>query len=185
MISEFLRHVAAALERSNVPYMLTGSLASSMYGIARATNDIDFVIAPARDELEAFLQMMQRLNLHVRREDATAALRNGTMFSVIDFANGWKADLIVRKERAFSQVEFTRRESHEVEGIRLTIATPEDVIVSKLEWAKASESERQLVDVAGILRMQRDNLDFPYIESWVRSLGLETAWEAARAKAFT
>jgi hypothetical protein len=104
--------------------------------------------------------MIQRVNLYVSREEAMSAAKNKTMFSVVDFPNGWKA---------------------EVDGVRLTIATPEDVVLSKLEWAKMTESERHLSDVAGIVRMQR-NLDLSHIEAWVLSLGLGAQWDAARAK---
>src|ERR1051326_1407996 len=115
MVGEFLRQIATALEANGIPYMLTGSLASSMYGVPRATNDIDIVIAPTRAQL----------NKH-------------GMFNVIDFKRGMKVDLIIRKEREFNVREFSRRKTHEIEDMRLTIATPEDVLVAKLEWAKAS-----------------------------------------------
>ena len=59
-----------------------------------------------------------------------------------------KVDLILRKDRTFSVTEFERRETHEVEGMRLTLATPEDVLLAKLEWAKLGDSERQLEDAA-------------------------------------
>jgi hypothetical protein len=182
MIGEFLRRVAAALDLSGVPYMLTGSMASSMYGVPRATNDLDFVVAPTREQLLSLVQLFRRVGFSVESEAALSALKNEGQFNVIDFPNGWKVDLIVRKSRAFSLVEFNRRETHEVEGIRLTIASPEDVILAKLEWAKVGESERQLIDVAGILRMQSDHLDFQYVEHWVETLGLQRQWRAARDK---
>jgi hypothetical protein len=179
VIGDFLRRISAALERSEIPYMVTGSMASSMYGVPRATNDVDIIIAPTREQMETFIQLMQRLQFYIAREEVTAALANRTMFSVMDFPNGWKADLIVQKNREFSITEFGRRETHEVEGLRLTIATPEDVLLGKLEWAKMSESERQIDDAAGILRMQKNTLDLPYIESWLAALGLEAQWTAA------
>lgn len=183
MIGEFLQRVTAALETNGVPYMLTGSLASSMYGIPRATNDIDMVIAPSREQLILLLELFQRIGLTVHTETALAALRNRTQFNVIDFAHGWKVDLIVRKDREFSTTEFDRRKTHEVEGMRLTIATPEDVLLAKLEWARMGDSERQLDDAAGILRMQRDTLDARYIEYWVQSMELQQQWTAALEKA--
>ena len=109
--------------------MLTGSLASSMYGVPRATNDIDLVIAPSRKQLTDLLQLLKRMGLLVDDEQALAALKSGTMFSVIDFSNSWKVDFIVRKSREFSTTEFERRQTHEVDGMRLTLASPEDVIL--------------------------------------------------------
>jgi len=179
MLGDFLRKLAVALESTGVPYMLTGSLASSLYGIPRSTNDIDVVIAPSRDQLVALLQFMKRLGLFVQDEPALSALRGGTMFSVIDFGNSWKVDFIVRKDRDFSLTEFDRREKHEVDGIRLTLASPEDVVIAKLEWAKASGSERQIDDAAGILRLQSGRLDLAYIEQWVDALQLSDQWLAA------
>jgi hypothetical protein len=180
MIGEFLRRVTAALDTNGVPYMLTGSLASSMYGIPRATNDIDIVIAPAREQLLSLVQLFQRLGLTVESEAAMAALRARSQFNVIDLPRGLKVDLIVRKERDFSLTEFERRETHEVEDMSLTLATPEDVLIAKLEWSKMGDSERQLVDAAGILKMQSATLDIAYIERWVELLDLQRQWDAAR-----
>jgi hypothetical protein len=105
------------------------------------------------------------------------------MFNVVDFGRGLKVDFIVRKERDFSVTEFDRRETHEVEGMRLTIATPEDVLLAKLEWAKIGQSELQIKDAAGILQVQSDSLDKAYIEKWVSLLGLETQWKSAQQAA--
>src|SRR5687768_17855964 len=102
MIGEFLRRVTAALDMNGVPYMLTGSLASSMYGIPRATNDIDIVIAPTREQLVSLVQLFQRVGLNVAPETALAAFRARSQFNVIDFPRGLKTDLILRKEREFS-----------------------------------------------------------------------------------
>lgn len=183
MIGEFLRRITTTLDAHDIPYMLTGSLASSMYGVPRATNDIDIVILPTREQLLAVVQLFQRVGLHVAPEAALGALRAKTQFNVIDFPRALKVDLIVRKDRAFSIAEFERRETHEVEGMRLTIATPEDVLLAKLEWSKISESERQLTDAAGILQVQGDTIDRAYIEKWVRELELQTQWVAAQERA--
>jgi len=180
MIGEFLRQVTTALDLNEIPYMLTGSIASSMYGVPRATNDIDIVVAPNRQQLLRLVQMFVRLGLTVESSSAVLALKNRSMFNVIDFRKGLKVDLIVRKERNFSVMEFERRETHEVQGMRLTIATPEDVVVAKLEWAKLGESQLQLKDVAGIIRVQGENLNVAYIERWVGELGLGAQWKSVR-----
>jgi hypothetical protein len=183
MIGAFLRQITAALELHGVPYMLTGSLASSMYGIPRATNDVDIVIAPTRDQLLNVVQMFQRVGLNVHAESALNAYRNRSQFNVIDFPKSLKVDLILQRDREFSIVEFKRRQTHEVEGIRLTVATPEDVVIAKLEWAKIGDSNRQLQDAAGILKMQRETLDFGYIEEWVEALQLHEQWTALQEQA--
>jgi hypothetical protein len=183
VIGDLLLRVARALDAHDVPYMLTGSLASSMYGVPRSTNDIDIVVAPSLEQLLPLVQLLQRMGLTVAPEAAVEALRNRSQFNVIDFPHGLKVDLIMRKDRNFSLTEFDRRVAHEIEGMRLTIATPEDVLLAKLEWAKMGESERQLVDAAGIVEMQRQTLDFAYIDEWVRKLGLEEQWRSVRQRA--
>jgi len=154
-----------------------------MYGIPRATNDIDIIVSPSREQLLSIVQLFQRVGLTVTAEAAVAALRNKTQFNVIDFARGLKVDLIIRKERDFSIVEFERRETHEVEGMRLTIARAEDVLLAKLEWAQLGDSNRQLVDAAGIIKVQGDTLDMLYIQKWIEQLGLEQEWAAAQERA--
>ncbi len=183
MLGEFLRKLAVALESTGTPYMLTGSLASSLYGVPRATNDIDFVVSPTRAQLESLLQFLKRLGLFVQEEQAFEALRNGSMFNVIDFRNSWKVDFIVRKNREFNIGEFERRTPYEVGGMRLTIASPEDVIISKLEWSRSSESDRQIEDAAGVLQYQRGKLKIEYIEKWVEILQLQEQWAAAKERA--
>lgn len=85
---------------------------------------------------------------------------------------GWKVDLVVRKERAFSEAEFSRRVRWELLGVPLWVCSPEGSILSKLEWARQSGgSERQLRDVAGIWEQRRGSLDTDYIERWAEALG--------------
>jgi hypothetical protein len=89
----------------------------------------------------------------------------------------------VRKSRPFSVEEFGRRREAEVLGTTLYIASAEDVILSKLEWAKMAGSERQITDAAGIVRTQGTDIDVAYVERWVAVLGLQSEWERASAEA--
>jgi hypothetical protein len=178
-IEDLLRRIVSALEQAGIPYMLTGSVASSYHGEGRASQDIDLVIAPDEPQLHSFLSSLPLTTYYVSEEAALDALRQRSHFNVIDKASGWKVDLIVRRDRRFSRTEFERRISVDALGTKLTIATAEDVVVSKLEWAKMGASERQLEDVAGILRDSDNTLDHGYIEQWVRELGLEVQWERA------
>ena len=101
-------------------------------------------------------------------------------FNVIVLESGWKVDLILRKERAFSRSEFERRELAAIEDTQVFVATAEDTIVAKLGWAGAGESERQLRDVADILEIRGSSLDLAYIERWVAELGLRAEWDRAK-----
>ncbi|CAN5864038.1 hypothetical protein BH11MYX4_BH11MYX4_21190 [soil metagenome] len=103
------------------------------------------------------------------------------MFNVIDLASGWKVDLILRKNRAFSRDEFARRMMMSVLGVPVFVASPEDTIVAKLEWSKlAGGSQRQRRDVAGIVVTVGAALDRAHVERWVRDLDLADEWEAQR-----
>lgn len=176
---DIFRRIAGALGTAGVPYMLTGSFASAHWGTARSTQDIDLVIAPTEEGLRQFIGLLAPTQYYVSLDAALDALRRHSMFNVIDHATGWKIDLIIRKPRPFSEQEFERRKPVDIDGVDVFIASAEDVVISKLEWAKKGGSLRQIEDVAGILRV-RTSLDRLYIEKWVRELGLGEQWAAAR-----
>jgi hypothetical protein len=181
--AEMLRQFVDALLDAAVPYMLTGSHASSAHGIARSTVDIDFVIAPSREEIRQLVQRLQAAGCYVDMRAANEALNTHGQFNAIHIESGWKADLIIRKPRAFSRTEFERREPATVYGVPVSVATAEDVLIAKLEWAKLGDSSRQIEDAANILRVRAAQLDHPYVERWVEQLGLQAQWAAARSKA--
>ena len=105
------------------------------------------------------------------------------MFNILDMERGWKIDLIFEKPSAYHQQAFQRRTAAEIERVSLFVATAEDTIISKLEWARMGASLRQIEDIVGILRVRKNHLDFSYIESWVKQLELAEQWEAARKAA--
>jgi hypothetical protein len=161
--------------------MLAGSFASSYHGDPRTTNDIDLVIAPTRESLKAFVRSLDPAAYYVSEEAALDAFRRQGQFNVVVLESGWKVDLILRKERAFSHSEFERREAAAIDETQVFVATAEDTIVAKLEWARAGESERQLRDVTGILELRSSELDVAYLERWVEELGLGAEWTRAKA----
>jgi len=160
--------------------MVTGSFASSFHGTPRASQDIDLVVAPTADQLRELTRSLVSSEYYVSEQSALDALRRRGMFNVIDPSTGWKADLIIRKDRPFSLEEFRRREVAEIAGMRMTVATPEDVILAKLEWSKAGGSARQIEDAAGILRIRGPELDQAYLERWISELDVRAQWEEAR-----
>ena len=105
-------------------------------------------------------------------DDAHAAWEHRSQFNVLDPTTGWKVDLIVRKDRPYSRVELERRQPATIEGVALHVVSPEDSILSKLEWSRAGVSERQLRDVVSVLEVQGQDLDWRYLEHWAGELGL-------------
>jgi hypothetical protein len=169
------------LERAGVAYMITGSVASSYHGQPRATRDLDIVIDPDPGGLDRLVGELEAAGWYVDAEAAHRALAERTQFNAIDATTGWKVDFLVRKDRPFSREELGRRTRANLLGKPAWIASPEDTIIAKLEWAVASGSERQLVDVAAMLDIGDESLDRVHIERWVADLGLHAAWRRAQA----
>jgi hypothetical protein len=176
-----LERFTRALRDTNVPFMLAGSFASTAHGVPRATQDIDIIIDPTRETLDRLLAVLPTDTYYVDADAAREALRTRTMFNVIDVVTGWKIDLIVRKNRAFSKQEFERRRLVSILGVEAYVASAEDTVIAKLEWsALGGGSERQRRDVAGVLATLGDELDRAYILRWVEELGLTDEWAAAQ-----
>ncbi len=177
---ELLRKVVGALDQAGIPYMVTGSFAAAAHGVPRATQDIDMVIAPTPDQLQALIRSFPAAEYYVSESAAQDAIRQEGLFNLVDLALGWKVDFIIRKSRPFSRQEFDRRVALEVDGTPLTVVTAEDLILAKLEWYRMGESRRQLDDAAALLRLRGPELDLEYLRSWVGRLGLDDAWRAAQ-----
>jgi hypothetical protein len=179
-LPEVFRRITAALDQAGVTYMLTGSFASAHYGAPRSTQDIDLVIEATVPQLRSFAQSLPCDEYYVDLDAALEAHRRESLFNVIDMTTGWKIDLIFRKSRPFSREEFGRRQLVEVQGIRLSVASAEDVIIAKLEWARLANSQRQIEDAVAVLRLRWEALDLTYIERWISELGLKEQWGTAR-----
>jgi hypothetical protein len=180
MSADLLRRIVTLVEAAGIPYMVAGSFASTHHGAPRATQDIDVVIDPTADALDALLASLSDVEYYVDPDTARDALRRRSQFNVIDIATGWKVDLVIRKDRAFSIEELRRRERATMLGVDVYVATAEDAILSKLEWAKRGDSERQLRDVAGMIAVCGSSLDTAYIEEWVDPIGVRAQWDRVR-----
>ena len=170
----FLERIIKALEHANIPYMISGSIGSSFHGQPRATNDTDIVIDPIAQQITAFIESLGR-DYYVSKEAAQQAIENRSMFNVIDIQFGHKADLIICKDRPYSRQEFLRRSKTNFLGIDVYVLSPEDSILSKLEWSKGRQSETQYKDALGVLMTQKDTLDYDYLKQWAKELGMDDA----------
>jgi len=179
-VPEVFRRITTALDRAGIGYMLSGSFASAYYGSPRSTQDIDLVIEATPVQLQAFLGALPSKEYYADLDAALDAHQRQSLFNVIDLATGWKIDLITRKSRAFSQEEFRRRQRINLHDVSLFVASSEDAIISKLEWANLAQSRRQIEDVAAILRVRWDSLDHAYLEKWIAELRLKEQWGEAR-----
>lgn len=176
-LAAFLTTVVGVLVEAKVPFMLTGSLATAFHGRTRATQDVDLVVDPAPLQLPALVRCLNAAGLYASLDAAQEALATGGQFNAIDPGSGWKADLIIRRSREFSTLEFRRRQPAVVLGIEVPIVTLEDLIVAKLEWSELGDSETQRRDILGLLEDAGSSLDRDYVERWVIQLGLDSAWQ--------
>jgi hypothetical protein len=172
-----LGRVVLALDRLAIPYMVTGSIATSYHGRPRATHDADVVVDPTPAQLEDFVKALEADGFYVNGDGAREALRQERLFNVIEMTRATKVDVIPRRQRPFSIEEFRRRIRADLAfGRQVAIVTPEDAILSKLEWARTGgDSERQLRDAAGVLELN-PTVDRDYIGKWARELGVADLW---------
>ena len=145
--------------------------------------DVDLVIAATPEQIKKLRSLLPPSEYEFDLTAALEASRHHSMFNVFDLVRGWKIDFIFQKSSAFHRGALSRRTQADVEGVLLSIITPEDLVIAKLEWAKAGASLRQIEDVAGILKVRGKLLDRSYIEKWVRELDLISQWENARKEA--
>ena len=172
-----------ALGSAGIEYMVVGSFASSVHGVPRTTHDLDLVIDPSPAQLDALVAALDPADYYVDGDVARDALSRRSMFNVIDMHSGWKIDFVIRKDRPFSIEELARRIDVPVFDVVAPLATAEDTIIAKLEWARDGQSDRQLDDVAGILRVRGGTLDRAYLDRWIGALGLGDVWQRAQVRA--
>ncbi|OGT92142.1 MAG: hypothetical protein A2083_00490 [Gemmatimonadetes bacterium GWC2_71_9] len=167
---EFVRLIASRLEAAGIPYMLTGSVALAVYATPRLTRDVDVVIACGPSNAGSLVAAFQA-DSYVSAEAVAEALSSRGMFNIIHEAWVIKADFIVRKDDAYRLAEFERRRTVDLGGFTASFVAPEDLILSKLVWARTTGSEVQRRDVRELLAAVPD-LDWDYLRAWAPRLGV-------------
>lgn len=168
-----LEDIVTRLESAGFDYMLTGSLAMNYYAQPRMTRDIDIVVALADKDTDRIMKVFGA-EYYVPEDTIETAVKNASMFNLIHFNSVVKVDIIVRKADKYRQHEFARRTAVEIAGFKTWIVSKEDLILSKLNWAKDSKSEMQLKDVKNLLATSPD---MGYIRQWAKELDVETLLE--------
>lgn len=163
-----LKFVTGRLDAAGIAYMVTGSIAAGHYGQPRMTRDIDLVVQLEAADAERLAAALGS-DFGADADTLRIAISRRGMFNVIHREAVIKIDFIVRKDTAYRVEEFQRRRIVDVDGHPLWIVSPEDLVLSKLVWAKESRSELQLRDVRGIIALQ-PALDWTYLEHWAASL---------------
>ena len=179
-----LTPLAEALERLDVLYYVGGSVASSSYSVGRSTIDIDIVadlhlhhVAPLVEQLGS--------DYYIDAEMIRDAVRRRTSFNMIYIPAMFKIDVFVPKAKPFDQEEARRvvqRTLGDDSSSRLFyVSSPEDIVLRKLEWYKmgGEVSQRQWLDVLGVLKVQAHRLDRAYLQHWAEQLGVKDLLDRA------
>ena len=170
-----LLRVVDVFGRSRIPYMLTGGLAVVYYGAPRTTHDIDVVILISPADITRIKGMLEP-DFLVDEESIRAALREGSMFNAIHDESGFKVDFWMRKGDDYGREAFARRKQYPYDHSLLSIATPEDVIITKLEWHRLSDIDKHYSDALGVYAVQKGSLDTAYIARWCEAKSLLDLW---------
>lgn len=180
MIDEIkvLKIVVKRLESARIPYMITGSIAANFYTTPRMTRDIDIVIEVEEKDAETLFSLFSS-DFYVDKNSIRNAIHNKQIFNIIHREGIVKVDFIIRKDTNYRNLEFKNRRSIVFEGQKIFIASPEDLILSKLFWARESLSEMQIRDVNNLFKTIH-NLDRGYIEKWVHELELDEVYNEVK-----
>ncbi len=175
-LPDIIQEVAQAFDQLGVAYEIGGSMASSVYGIARSSVDID-VVADVREPHVDRLVGLLRDRYYIEADEIREAIRLNGSFNVIHLPSMFKVDVFVLKPRPFDQEAMKRRRRLTVnpnETSQAAFMTPEDVVLNKLLWYQLGNqsSERQRQDVMGILKVQGRTLDLAYLKKWAQELGV-------------
>ncbi|TFG75931.1 MAG: hypothetical protein E4H23_10185 [Chrysiogenales bacterium] len=166
---DVLKIVCKRLSDAKIAYMISGSVALSFYSEPRMTRDIDIVININARNIDKMMRLFE-IDFYIDREMLENAVRNQTIFNIINLEALIKIDFIIRKNEKYRIEEFNNRKKIKLHDVEIYVVAIEDLIVSKLYWAKDSHSEIQLRDIKNLVKA---DFDLKYVKKWCKHLGLE------------
>jgi len=176
---ELLSLVVGVFEDLRIPYIVTGSVASMAYGEPRLTNGIGLVAGLGPSHVAAFVNAFSPREFYLSEAVVRDAIARRAQFNIIHLGSGLKVDVMIQKDTPFDRSRFSRaRTIRPVDTYEARFASPEDVILKKMEYYREGGSEKHLRDIASMLRISAPEIDRDYIEQWTRTLGLLPIWEA-------
>lgn len=171
MVFQLLEKITQALEKAEIPYMVSGSIALNTYAVPRMTRDIDIVIELKKEDIDRFCKIFE-IGYYIDPLTVQEEVKRRGMFNVIDFESGYKIDFIIRKNSDYRQLEFSRRITTNSYGFDVWIVSIEDLIISKIAWIQELQSDRQIDDIKNLL--QNPIADRTYIQNWCKTLDFNT-----------
>lgn len=171
--------VLDALESIAVPYMVVGSLASNFYGVPRATRDADFVLQLKPGQLQELVDALPA-PLALQKQSSFEGVTATRRF-VIELAKSpFVCELFLLSDDPHDQERFSRRTRVRMLDREVSIASPEDVIITKLRWADDVRRPKDREDVRNILALNEERLDLGYIHHWVTEHHTSELFESIR-----
>ncbi len=170
MIS-FLKVLIEYFDRNQIPYMLSGSVAMSIYSVPRFTRDFDFIVNLKPQDAKYLVEYFKE-GYYCDEDAVNDAIANKGMFNIIDHESSYKADFIILKNMPYRVLEFERRIQVNFFDMKINLVSPEDLIISKIIWIQQIQSDIQKEDIKILLEMKE--LDRDYIKKWVKELKLNT-----------
>jgi len=153
-------------------------MAANYYTVPRMTRDIDIVIELKETDVDKFVNLFQS-DFYIDKEMIKKEVRRQGIFNLIHNRYVIKIDFIIKKSSAYQETAFSRRKKVLIKSSPMCFISPEDLVISKLSWARDSFSEMQLKDVRNLIETV-DNLDLKYIDKWISQLGLEQICKKAK-----
>jgi len=176
--SGLLTLIAEALDRIGIEWMLTGSHASSMHGEPRSTHDVDIVAEIHEEHIPALIRAFAEPRFYADANMMREAIQHRSMFNILDQDEGDKIDFWMVGEEESRRVQFSRRRRDNYLGVTVSVISPEDSIISKLQWSKlCGGSQKQFDDALSVYEIQQHNLEIPYCEEWASRLGVQDLWQ--------
>ena len=175
--------VTQTFERLGIPYAVGGSLASSLHGVMRSTLDVDIVADMRLEDIPPLVAALSK-DFYADDEMMRDAIEHKSSFNLIHYETAFKVDIFIRKSRAFDQMQLERRRTSVIATDpeqSLYVTSPEDVILSKLEWYRmgGEVSDRQWRDILGVLKTRAGELDLDYLRKWAKDLRVSDLLERA------
>ena len=181
--SELLGYLVRCLEKLDIPYFITGAVASIAYGEPRLTNDIDIVAEINDGHITKLKECFPEEEYYLDSDAARKAIKQRHQFNIIHPASGLKMDVMISKGDSFDRSRFARiKRLRPLEDTEANFASPEDVIIKKMEYYKEGSSDKHIRDIMGMLKISGEMIDQEYISLWAKRLSLEDIWRAIQER---
>ena len=169
---KLLVKIAKILNKLRIPYIITGGYAVSIWGRPRSTFDIDAVIELPESGIDALARALRGISeiSYIDESMMESAVKRRGEFNFIHGESGIKVDFWVLKDDSFDVSRIKRRIPKRILGEKVYFISPEDLILSKLEWYQKSQSTRHLEDIESILKISGEKLDMRYLKEWAQRL---------------